>query len=100
MPGQNKISPKINNHFYGVCRMIKQFREELGDHEITVKDVAKEIEEKYFTDYKVKVVVEEEVQDFEKQGNQAVLEVLDKVRCDYAPYGLYLPEIHEYQKDE
>lgn len=96
MPGQNKISPKINRHFMGCCRLIKQFREELGEHDVTVKDVAGEIEQKYFTDYNIKIVVEEDVQDYENQGNQAVLEVLDKVRVDYAPLGLNIPSIAEY----
>ena len=100
MPAGNKISPKINNHFRGCVRMIKEFREELGEHDINIKDVVEEIERKYFTDYHITVVIEEDVQDYEDQGNRAVLEVLDKVRRDYAEFGLYLPEIHEYHKGE
>lgn len=100
MPGKKQINPKINSHFMGCCRMIKEFREELGEHDLTVKDVAREIEEKYFTDYNIKIIIEEETGKAQEQGNQAVLEVLDKVRVDYAPLGLYIPEISEYHNED
>src|SRR5690625_2568880 len=100
MPTGNSLSPKINRHFHGICRLIKEWREDNGEFDLTVKDVAREIESAYLNDYDIELVITENRNRAVDQSNRDVLACLDCVRAFYAPLGLNLPEIYEFSNDK
>ncbi len=99
MPTGNRVSRGVQNHTYGVFRLIKEWREDNGEYDITVKDVAEEFEEDFLADYDIEIVVTRNDRDWQDGPNKAVLEALDKLKVKYAQFGLYIPDIDEFNED-
>lgn len=85
------ISEKLRRYMFGLVRLIMDFhREELGDNDITIRDILHEIEDTLNPQYDI--VVYSDGTPIKKWYNREALSIKDQLQYVYGPRGLYLPD--------